>query len=361
MKLAPVVLAGGKPGAFEKLTGNLPKTYLRIGGKALFQYAADALLSIFNKVYVVAPSPMEGLYTFIEEKGAGIEQALASADAYIGPETHILVAYGDVYVDPSAYRALVESAITAGADGAILAVPRKSAKGYGVVESRGGFLAKIGEGEGQWVFGGVLLIPREAARRIASIGLYEALNEGAWKIAVAPWGGVWHDVNFPEDVIQLLEYVAPTHTYIARDAKISPTAVIEGPVVIESKAEIDHYAVIKGPAYIGKEVFIGSHTLIRNFADIENGAVVGSAAEISHSLVGKNATIGRGSFVSYSIVGDNAVVEPNVITMSVLREGRERLEPIYVRGKQYYKLGALIPRGSRISSGTTLPPGHGWY
>ncbi|MEM1597488.1 MAG: NDP-sugar synthase [Pyrobaculum sp.] len=359
MKIAPVVLAGGKPGPFEKITGQLPKTYVKIGGKRLYQYPADILARLFGRVYVATQAPEEKPYTYIEEPGRGIEEALSAVESFLGAETHVLVAYGDVYVEEGAYRAVVEGAVTAGADGALLAVPRRATRGYGVVETKaGGILAKIG-GEGQWIFGGVALLPRGIVKDAAS--LYDALNAAAqrMKIVVVPWGGVWHDVNHPEDLIQLLEHVAPRRTYIA-EAKVSPTAVVEGPVVIEEGAEIDHYAVVKGPAYVGRDVFIGSHALIRNYAYIEEGSVVGSSAEVSHSLICEKATVGRASFISYSVVGPDAVVEPNVVTMSVLREGRERLEPIEVRDKKFYKLGALIPRGARIPAGTILPPGHGW-
>ncbi|ABL87605.1 Nucleotidyl transferase [Pyrobaculum islandicum DSM 4184] len=362
MKIAPVVLAGGKPGLFEKLTGPLPKTYIEVGGKRLYQYVADPLLAIFGRVYIVSPHPERGPYIYVEERGQGIEQAIAAAETHLGAETHILLAYGDVYVDPSAFRALVEGTISTGADGAILIVPKKATKGYGAVETKaGGLLARIG-GESQWIFGGVALLPRDIIKTILQATFYETLNEAAKtkKIATIPWSGVWHDVNYPEDILQLLEYIAPKHTYIASNTKISPTAIIEGPVIVEEGAEIDHYAVVKGPAYIGKKTFVGSHTLIRNYAYIEEDAVVGSAAEISHSLIGRKATIGRASFISYSIVGEEAVLEPNVVTMAVLREGRERLEPVEVRGRTYYKLGALIPRGARIPAGTTLKPATGW-
>ncbi len=360
MKIAPVVLAGGRPGLFEKITGNLPKTYVKIGGRRLYQYAADALYSMFGRVYVVAPQPEREVYTYIEEKAVGVEEAIATAEAHISSETYLLLAYGDVYVEPAAYRSLVEAVVSTAVDGALLAVPRRVTKGYGVLETReGGLLDRIG-GEGQWIFGGVALLPRDVVKKMSN--LYEALNHFAKirKIAVVPWGGVWHDVNYPEDLLQLLEHTAPQSTYIAKSAKVSPTAVLEGPVTVSEDVEIDHYAVVKGPAYLGRGTFVGSHTLVRNYASIEEGATVGSSAEISHSLIGERATIGRASYISYSVVGEEAVVEPNVVTMSMLREGRERLEPIEVRGVRFYKLGALIPRRSRITAGTTLQPSHGF-
>nr|NAZ34565.1 NTP transferase domain-containing protein [Pyrobaculum sp.] len=100
MKIAPLVLAGGRPGLFEKLTGSLPKTYVKIGGKRLYQYAADALAATFGRVYVATPYPEKAPYIYTEERGEGIEQAILTAETYLGAETHILLVYGDVYVEP---------------------------------------------------------------------------------------------------------------------------------------------------------------------------------------------------------------------------------------------------------------------
>ncbi|MEM0468505.1 MAG: NDP-sugar synthase [Pyrobaculum sp.] len=362
MKIAPLVLAGGKPGAFEKITGHLPKTYIYVYGKRLFQYAADTLAEYFKKIYVVAPVPEEGNYIYIEERGEGIEKALAAADSYIESESHVLLAYGDVYVEAAAYRDVVEAVISMGADGAVLAVPRKFTLGYGVVRTGPGQTFAGFGGEGQWIFGGVALLPREVIKLVAKLSIYEALNELARvkKIVVVPWGGVWHDVNHPEDLLQLLEHLAPVYSKIAKGAKISPTAVLEGPVVVEEGAEVDHYAVLKGPVYIGREVFIGSHAFVRNYTDVEAETVVGSSVEISHSLISRNAHIGRGSYISYSVVGEGAVLEPHVVTKSVLRIRRDRLEPVEVRGKVFYKLGALIPKGARVAAGSVLEPGYGF-
>jgi glucose-1-phosphate thymidylyltransferase len=362
MRVAPVVLACGRPGAFEGLTGGLPGSHVKVGGKRLYQYAADALLRLFGRVYVVAPRPGAGPYTPIEGRSETLEGALLEADAHLGAETHVLFARGEVYVGPAAFAALVEGAASAGADGAVLAVPRSATAGYITLRTRcGELLAGVG-GESQLVFGGAALLPRDVIEALDGRQLGEALGEAAEtrKIVVVPWAGAWHEVSYPEDLIALLEHVAPRETRIASGARISPAAVIEGPVCIEEGAEIDHYAVIKGPAHVGRGAFVGSHALVRNYADIEAGAVIGSGAEVSHSLVGERATIGRASFISYSVIGEEAVVEPGVMTMSVLREGRERLEPVEVRGRRYYKLGALVPRGSKVPAGTILRPGHGW-
>jgi glucose-1-phosphate thymidylyltransferase len=357
--IIPVVAANEYNELFKPLTGGYIAE-ARLGGRPLYRYAADILWEMFGRVYVASRTAEGGRYEPLQVDGNSAEDAVRAAGQLCASGDKLLVASGSVVTERDAFRALVEAAASAGADGAVLAVPLRSRGGLAIAMS-GGSLAGIG-GEGQLAYGGAALIPGRAAKLFEGAEFPQALAEAAreMKIAVAVWGGRWFKVEEPVDLVAALELVMPNATYIAADAKISPTAVIEGPVAVESGAEIDHYAVVKGPAYIGRGAFVGAHALIRNFSDIEEGAVVGSSAEITHSLVGPRATIGRGSFVSYSVVGEGAVLEPNVLTKSVLRGGRGRLSPVEVRGRELYKLGALIGRGARVDAGTVLEPGQGF-
>ena len=42
------------------------------------------------------------------------------------------------------------------------------------------------------------------------------------------------------------------HVWIARSAKVAPTASINGPVIIDEEAEVRHCAFIRGNAIVGK-------------------------------------------------------------------------------------------------------------
>ncbi|MEL9991568.1 MAG: NDP-sugar synthase [Thermoproteus sp.] len=357
--IVPVVSANDYEASFGSLTGGR-RAFVKIGGKPLYRYMADALFETFGKVYVAFRDGVEEKYDVLQVDGDTVGDAIMAARDVATSTDRLLIAEGSVITEKEAVRALVEAAASLGSDGAVLAVPVRSRAGV-PLEMSEGLLVGVG-GEGQLAYGGMLLIPRDAARAFEGRTLAQALSQLAktWKIAVAVWGGKWFKVDKPLDLMGALELVMPDATYISAGAKISPTAVIEGPVYIERGAEIDHYAVIKGPAYIGRGAFIGAHALVRNFADVEEDVVVGSSAEITHSLIEPGATIGRGSFVSYSVVGEEAVLEPGVITKSVLREGRGKLKPIEVRGREFYKLGALIGRGTRVEAGALLEPGRGF-
>jgi glucose-1-phosphate thymidylyltransferase len=164
---------------------------------------------------------------------------------------------------------------------------------------------------------------------------------------------------WPEDFVLLNEPRSFLHaikaamrryssTIIKPTARISPTAVIEGPVYIDDGAVIDHYAVIKGPVYVGPGAFVGSHTLIRNSVSIEPGAIIGSGAEVKRSYIGRGASIGSKCYIADSLVGDEAMVRPSCITINY--------DPLEARRPGFEKMGSIIGERSIVDSGSVLKP-----
>ncbi|MEM1605523.1 MAG: hypothetical protein QXW41_04695 [Fervidicoccaceae archaeon] len=164
---------------------------------------------------------------------------------------------------------------------------------------------------------------------------------------------------WPEDFVLLNEPRSFLHaikaamrryssTIIKPTARISPTAVIEGPVYINDGAVIDHYAVIKGPVYVGPGAFVGSHTLIRNSVSIEPGAIIGSGAEVKRSYIGRGASIGSKCYIADSLVGEEAMVRPSCITINY--------DPLEARRPGFEKMGSIIGERSIVDSGSVLKP-----
>jgi glucose-1-phosphate thymidylyltransferase len=139
--------------------------------------------------------------------------------------------------------------------------------------------------------------------------------------------------------------------FISKEAKVSPTAVLEGPVLIEDGAVIDHYTVIKGPVYIGKRSFIGAHSLVRNYVSLEESSVLGSGVEVKRSYIGPRVTIGSNCLVTDSILGENATFKPFVVTLNYDPHEAKRL------GEFYIKRGVILGKGSLINGGSVLKPG----
>ena len=54
--------------------------------------------------------------------------------------------------------------------------------------------------------------------------------------------------------------------WIARSAKVAPTAFINGPAIIGKDAEVRHCAFIRGNAIVGEGAVVGNSTELKNVA-----------------------------------------------------------------------------------------------
>lgn len=89
------------------------------------------------------------------------------------------------------------------------------------------------------------------------------------------------------------------HVWIAKSAKIAPTACIDGPVIIGEDAEIRHGAFIRGNAIVG------------------NGAVVGNSTELKNVILFNNVQVPHYNYVGDSVLGYKAHMGAGSITSNV--------------------------------------------
>ena len=73
--------------------------------------------------------------------------------------------------------------------------------------------------------------------------------------------------------------------WVAKSAKIAPTAYLNGPLIIDEGAEIRHCAFIRGSAIIGK------------------GAVIGNSTEVKNAIIFDKAQVPHYNYVGDSILG----------------------------------------------------------
>ena len=52
--------------------------------------------------------------------------------------------------------------------------------------------------------------------------------------------------------------------WVAKNAKVAPTACLNGPLIVDENAEIRHCAFIRGNAIIGKGAVVGNSTELKN-------------------------------------------------------------------------------------------------
>ena len=85
--------------------------------------------------------------------------------------------------------------------------------------------------------------------------------------------------------------------WIAKNAKIAPTANLNGPLIVDSGAEIRHCAFVRGSAIVGKNAVVGNSTELKNCI-LFDGVQVPHFNYVGDSVLGYKAHMGAGSITS---------------------------------------------------------------
>ena len=129
--------------------------------------------------------------------------------------------------------------------------------------------------------------------------------------------------------------------WVAKTAKIAPTAYINGPAIIDEEAEIRHCAFIRGNAIVGKGAVVGNSTELKNVI-LFNKVQVPHYNYVGDSILGYKAHMGAGSITS-NVKSDKKLV--------VIKNGTEKIE---TNGK---KVGAMLGDNVEVGCGSVLNPG----
>ena len=129
--------------------------------------------------------------------------------------------------------------------------------------------------------------------------------------------------------------------WIAKSAKVFPTAYIKGPVIIGENAEIRHCAFIRGNAIIGNNAVVGNSTELKNVI-LFNKVQVPHYNYVGDSILGYKAHMGAGSITS-NVKSDKKLV--------IVKKGTETIET------GLKKFGAMIGDNGEIGCGSVLNPG----
>ena len=129
--------------------------------------------------------------------------------------------------------------------------------------------------------------------------------------------------------------------WIAKSAKVAPTAYLNGPLIICENAEVRHCAFIRGSAIVGAGAVIGNSTELKNCI-IFNNAQVPHYNYVGDSILGYKAHLGAGSITS------NLKSDKSLVTIPV---GDERLET------GLKKFGAIVGDNVEVGCNSVLNPG----
>jgi NDP-sugar pyrophosphorylase family protein len=129
--------------------------------------------------------------------------------------------------------------------------------------------------------------------------------------------------------------------WVAKSAKVAPTACLTGPLIIDEDAEIRHCAFIRGSAIIGKGSVVGNSTEIKNDI-IFNSVQVPHYNYVGDSILGYRSHMGAGSITS-NVKSDKSLVV-------VKSEGGE-----IATGRK--KFGAMLGDHVEVGCNSVLNPG----
>ena len=129
--------------------------------------------------------------------------------------------------------------------------------------------------------------------------------------------------------------------WIARDAKVAPTASITGPCIIGKGAEVRHCAFIRGNALVGEGAVVGNSTELKNVI-LFNKVQVPHYNYVGDSVLGYKAHMGAGSITS-NVKSDKKLV--------VVKGDGEELET------GLKKFGAMLGDEVEVGCGSVLNPG----
>lgn len=175
--------------------------------------------------------------------------------------------------------------------------------------------------------------------------LSETIAAGLFDKATYPWEVLpkIHDFilelgrTLPEDKFEK----RGEDIWVARSAKVAPTACLNGPLIIDEEAEVRHCAFIRGNAIVGKGAVVGNSTELKNVV-LFNRVQVPHYNYVGDSVLGFKSHMGAGSITS-NVKSDKTLV--------VVKGEGVKLET------GLKKMGAMLGDRVEVGCNSVLNPG----
>lgn len=129
--------------------------------------------------------------------------------------------------------------------------------------------------------------------------------------------------------------------WVAKSAKIYPSAFLGGPLIICEEAEVRHCAFIRGSAIVGRGAVVGNSTEVKN-SILFDGVQVPHYNYIGDSILGYKAHTGAGTITS------NLKSDKSLVTVKM---GDEAIET------GVKKFGAMLGDNVEVGCNSVLNPG----
>ena len=129
--------------------------------------------------------------------------------------------------------------------------------------------------------------------------------------------------------------------WVAKNAKVAPTAFLGSPLIIDEEAEVRHCAFIRGNVIVGEGAVVGNSTELKN-AVLFNKVQVPHYNYVGDAVLGYKSHMGAGSICS-NVKSDKKLV--------VVKDGDEKIET------GLKKFGAMLGDHVEVGCGSVLNPG----
>lgn len=129
--------------------------------------------------------------------------------------------------------------------------------------------------------------------------------------------------------------------WVARSARVAPSACLNGPLIVDEDAEIRHCAFVRGSAIVGKGAVVGNSTELKNVI-LFNKVQVPHYNYVGDSILGYKSHMGAGSITS-NVKSDKTLV--------VVKGEGIRLET------GLKKMGAMLGDNVEVGCNSVLNPG----
>lgn len=142
------------------------------------------------------------------------------------------------------------------------------------------------------------------------LDLIKTIAAGLFEGKTYPWE-VLDDIK--PFILKLGETLSPEEfdhpsegVWIAKDAKVFPSAYIGAPCIIDHEAEVRHCAFIRGSAIVGKKAVVGNSVELKNVVLFDN-VQTPHYNYVGDSVLGFKAHMGAGSITS-NVKSDKTLV-----------------------------------------------------
>lgn len=129
--------------------------------------------------------------------------------------------------------------------------------------------------------------------------------------------------------------------WVARDARVAPSAHLSGPLIIGHESEVRHCAFIRGSALVGAQ------------------AVVGNSTELKNCILFDKVQVPHFNYVGDSILGLGAHMGAGAVTSNV-KSDKKNIQ-VHLGGRHIetglHKFGAMLGDRVEVGCNSVLNPG----